>query len=94
MSGAWSGGSTTRWRRTRVVVLARDRNRCQLKVAAVCVQTSEPMHVHHIHGKASGCPGCAADLPSHLISTCAPCNLHVGNPASAADPAAIPVSRW
>lgn len=94
MSESWAKGSTRAWRNTRERVLVRDRNRCRLQVAGVCVGTSAPMHVHHMHGKASGCKGCRADLATHLIATCAPCNLHVGNPAGGVDPPAVPVSRW
>jgi 5-methylcytosine-specific restriction endonuclease McrA len=90
----WDKGSTRAWRRVRALVLARDAYRCGLEVQGVCVGTSTPMHAHHVHGKDSGCPGCRADLATHLIAACAPCNLHVGNPAGGADPPAVPVSRW
>jgi 5-methylcytosine-specific restriction endonuclease McrA len=94
MSGAWSKGSTRAWRNVRARVLTRDRQRCQLRIAGVCVTTSDPMHVHHIHGRDSGCPGCKADRHDHLQAACAPCNLSVGDPSRAADPPAIPITRW
>lgn len=84
----WAGGSTRAWRTLRAAVLARDKGMCQLKIVGVCVQRSDPMHVHHTLGKARG------DDPRYLVAACAPCNLHVGDPMRAADPPAVPVTKW
>jgi 5-methylcytosine-specific restriction endonuclease McrA len=94
VSKTWQGGSTRAWRAQRLRVLRRDLNMCRLNVTDVCVGTSVPMHVHHVHGKASGCPGCAADRADHLIATCAPCNLHVGDPTRQGEPPCNPITRW
>ena len=93
MSG-WAGGSTRRWREIRRRVLARDGNTCMVRVPGTCVGTSEPMHVHHVHGKASGCPGCRVDAYEHLQAACGPCNLKIGDPMRRPDPPAVPISRW
>jgi 5-methylcytosine-specific restriction endonuclease McrA len=95
MSQAWSSGSTRAWRTRRALVLARDRYLCQMKTDAICTVRA-PLaggHVHHKHGRDSGCVGCAADHPDHLIAACKACNLHAGNP-SRTDPICQPVTRW
>jgi hypothetical protein len=74
-------------------VLQRDGHACQLKIEGTCVGQSDPMHVHHMHGK-TGCHGCKTDQPDHLQAACAPCNLHLGDPSGTADPPAVPVTRW
>jgi 5-methylcytosine-specific restriction endonuclease McrA len=85
----WNGqGSTRAWRTLRAAVLARDRGLCQLQIPGVCVQRSTPMHVHHKLGKARG------DDPAQLVASCAPCNLHVGDPMAGHDPPADPVTKW
>lgn len=85
----WDGrGSTRAWRRLRVAVLQRDRNRCRIRRPGTCVGTSVPMHVHHLLGKTRG------DDPRFVVAACAPCNLAVGNPMKAADPPCTPVTRW
>jgi 5-methylcytosine-specific restriction endonuclease McrA len=88
VSKGWSGGSTRAWRTLRAAVLARDKGLCQLKIEGVCVHRSDPMHVHHRLGKARG------DDPRYLVSACAPCNLHVGDPMRAPDPPAVAVTKW
>lgn len=92
MSSAWARGSTRAWRRTRVLVLARDNYRCTLKIEGVCVGAAS--QAHHLHGRGSACLGCRADLPSHLSAACAPCNLRVGEPKSEGDPGCRPMTRW
>lgn len=95
MSRTWASGSTSAWRKVRALVLSRDGYLCQLKVRGVCT-TYAPMmggHAHHLHGKASGCAGCAADLPSHIVASCRACNLATGEPA-AADPPNRSVTQW
>jgi 5-methylcytosine-specific restriction endonuclease McrA len=72
----------------RAAVLARDKHLCQLKIEGVCVQRSTPMHVHHKLGKARG------DDARYLVAACAPCNQRLGDPMRAADPPAVPVTKW
>lgn len=96
MSNAWSQGSTRAWRTTRALVLARDSYMCQMRIEGVCT-TRAPLkggHVHHKHGRDSGCTGCRTDHPTHLLSSCAACNLHAGDPSKKADPPCQPVTRW
>jgi 5-methylcytosine-specific restriction endonuclease McrA len=95
VSKGWIHGSTRAWRATRARVLTRDGFLCQLKIRGVCT-VDAPMrggHAHHVHGKESGCVGCAADRMDHLVATCAACNLHVGEPA-AGDPPNRGVTKW
>lgn len=91
MSKAWKGGSTTAWRKVRLVVLARDQYRCRLALPGVC--TGLATQVHHVLGKASG------DDPAHLVSSCRGCNLKVGDPlkrkpGAGADPPGRAMTRW
>lgn len=91
----WARGSTRAWRELRGAVLARDyalaqqqgTRWCRLRVDRVCVGASEPMHVHHLLGKARG------DNPRFLVAACQPCNLHVGQPDPDADPECTTVTR-
>lgn len=95
MSKAWDKGSTSAWRKVRALVLRRDGYLCQLRVPGVCT-VAAPLrggHAHHIHGRAGGCAGCAADLPSHIVAACAACNLATGEPAPA-DPPNRSVTQW
>lgn len=85
MSKDWRGGSTRAWRKVRALVLARDRQRCQLRVPGVC--TTVATEAHHVLGKALG------DDPAHLVAACGPCNKHVGDPRSL-DPAPTPRVWW
>lgn len=95
MSEGWAGGSSRRWRRIRRIVLARDGYRCQLQLLGVCLIAAPLVggHAHHMHGKAK-CPGCAADMLSHLQAACAPCNLKTGEPQVRGDPPCQPMTRW
>lgn len=86
MSKAWKGGSTTAWRRVRLVVLARDQWRCRLGLVGVCTGTAT--QVHHTLGKKYG------DDLAQLVSSCRPCNLKVGDPSKARDPEPRPLTRW
>jgi hypothetical protein len=96
MSHAWAGGSTRRWRdKIRPAVLLRGGYQCQIKVPGTWttrrgeVQSCLGMAdcVHHTQGKAvTG----DEDL-RYLVAACTPCNLHVGDPTRAADPAPLPV---
>lgn len=102
MSAGWEGGSTRRYREQRDAVLTRDRVAarrtgepwCRARVPGVCVGQADPMHAHHVHGRSSGCKGCEADDPRHMIATCPPCNLHIGDPSKTADPAVTPITQW
>lgn len=86
MSASWAGGSTRQWRRVRAAVLARDGGRCQLQLPGVC--TTRADCVHHTLGKAV-----TGDDPAHLVASCTPCNLRVGDPRST-DPAPRPKQWW
>lgn len=95
MSKAWDKGSTRAWRTTRARVLLRDGYLCQMRIPNVCT-TWAPYrggHAHHLHGKGA-CAGCSADRVDHLAAACAACNLHIGDPAAAADPPNRGVTKW
>lgn len=85
MSKAWAGGSSTAWRKTRALVLARDGYRCQVKLPGVC--TSHATHVHHTRGKWMG------DDPAYLVASCADCNLKLGD-VTRGNPASETVKWW
>jgi hypothetical protein len=85
MSKGWSGGSTRAWRRTRALVLVRDGYTCQLRLPG-CTSLAE--HVHHTRGKALG------DDPAYLLSSCAHCNLTLGDPTKLAARPNEGVTRW
>lgn len=96
MSRSWAGGSTTAWRRLRLVVLRRDEYQCQLQLEGCTGQAKWSLtakyaaHVHHIKGKAA-----TGDDPNHLVTSCVSCNLAVGDPtAQRHDPEPRPVSNW
>lgn len=86
MSKAWKGGSTRTWRRVRAAVLERDGRRCRLRVPEVCTTVADC--VHHTIGRAV-----TGDDPAHLVASCKPCNLAVGDPR-ALDPAPRPKAWW
>lgn len=86
MSRSWQGGSTRGWRRTRRSVLIRDGHRCQLNLDG-CTTTADC--VHHTQGRAT-----TGDDPAHLVASCTPCNLKVGDPTRQPDPAPRPRTRW
>lgn len=81
----WAKGSTTAWRKVRALVLVRDNHRCQLQIAGVC--TTIATQVHHTRPREL-----AGDDPTYLVASCAPCNMHVGDPTRH-DPEPRP-SRW
>lgn len=88
MSRSWKGGSTTRWRKIRAKVLARDNYLCQIRIPGVCTQHAT--HVHHTKGKAI-----TGDNPNFLVASCQACNLHIGDPTQQKhDPKPQPRSNW
>ena len=87
MSRSWAKGSTRQWRRTRAAVLARDGYRCTLQLDDGC--TTIATHVHHVHGRTT-----TGDDPAHCVAACAHCNLKLGDPTKAPDPAPTPRTRW
>lgn len=99
MSKSWARGSTRRWReKIRPVVLARDGNRCRVRVPGIC--TSTATCVHHTLGRhVTG----DEDL-RYLIASCTECNLHIGEPSTHTncqlctqqhpDPQPTPRTRW
>lgn len=90
MSKSWAGGSTTRWRKIRAGVLARNRadnqGRCTLQIVGVC--TGEADQVHHTLGKQV-----TGDNVAYLAAICRACNLHIGEP-SRHNPTPRPISTW
>mgnify|MGYP003495717310 CR=1 FL=1 len=75
------------WQKLRLQVIARDTAIaraagdpvCRLRIPNVCVGDAGPRHVHHVIG-ADGAPLDA----TLLITTCAACNLHIGDPRNRA----------
>ena len=97
MSTGWRGGSTRAWRRTRALVLQRDKQLalreggvwCRVRVPGVCVGDGVPMHVHHLDGVGAG------HRIDRLVAACAPCNLHIGDPTKRGDdPVCIAITQW
>lgn len=97
--GAWSGGSTARWRRLRAIVLAAARRpdgtwRCArcgrhpLHNLGRCAHRPRGcdacIHVHHLDGT-NGRPPDRARL-DRLAVWCARCNLDVGDPTRPTPP--------
>lgn len=68
MSRAWANGSTSRWRKIRLRILARD-GCCQL-----CGQTEGRMHIDHIIPKRLN----GTDDDWNLRQLCQNCNLSKG----------------
>lgn len=86
MSRSWGSGSTRAWRRTRALVLNRDRHQCRLQLDG-CTRAAE--HVDHVIPRSKG----GTDHPSNLRAACAPCNLTRGTDPDP-DPAPTPRTRW
>jgi len=106
VSRAWARGSTTAWRTLRAAVLARDHYRCRAHREGWCArsgagphtcQGSAPLsggpgvagHAHHTHGR-----DVTGDDMAYIVAACATCNLAIGDPQSAPDPPAVPITRW
>ena len=68
MSKNWTGGSTSRWRKLRELVLKRD-GCCQ-----ICSQSEGPMHIDHVIPKRLG----GGDELWNLRQLCQNCNLAKG----------------
>lgn len=89
MSKAWSGGSTTAWRKLRAAILANNlatnHGQCVRQIPDVC--TGQATEVHHVLGKAAG------DDPRYLEPVCGPCNRHIGDPLKY-EPQPKIRSRW
>lgn len=81
----WGGGSTRRWRQTRLAILKRDQWRCQINIPNVC--TTRATCVHHIRGKQHG------DDPQYLLASCQACNLHLGD-VTVHDPSPKQATIW
>lgn len=75
MSRIWTTGSTRRWRRIRAHVLDRDHHTCQVRVRTLCTDIATV--AHHTRGRAI-----TGDDPDHIVASCEPCNLHIGEPAT------------
>lgn len=97
---SWEGGSTRRWRRVRAAVLARDRAAgwgCRAHDEGWCARprvhphtcTGMPDVGHHTLGRAV-----TGDDPRHIVASCTPCNLAIGEPSTGHDPPATPITAW
>lgn len=98
VSKSWAGGSTTRWRRLRLEVLARDGWRCRIALAGTWVtrrgETARCLGradcAHHTRGRSV-----TGDDPRFIVAACSPCNLRVGDPTKAVvDPRPRPRTKW
>ncbi|MFJ8966060.1 hypothetical protein ACIRG5_42390 [Lentzea sp. NPDC102401] len=105
MSKGWTGGSTRQWRRTRAAVLEQNQldtgGRCTVQIPTICTRWADT--VHHTKGRAI-----TGDDPAHLVASCTPCNLHIGDPqthnpacplcaqrpSNALDPEPRPMTWW
>lgn len=62
---------------------------CRVRIPGVCVGEGVPMHVHHLDGVGHG------HNPARLVASCAPCNLHIGDPTKGPpDPPNNAITRW
>lgn len=82
--GSWDKGSTSAWRRTRALVLARDNYLCGVQLRGC---TGHADCVHHTLGRAV-----TGDDPRYLVASCTHCNLAIGEPTG--DPKPNPRIRW
>lgn len=94
MSRSWAGGSTTRWRKTRLTILARDGWQCQIQGPHCTARSKgdlmhQQAHVHHTHGRSQ-----TGDDPTYLQAACRTCNLSIGDPTTTTDPTPQPRTRW
>jgi hypothetical protein len=100
MSRSWAGGSTRWWRQVRADVLARDRAQgwgCRAHEEGWCERAGAKPHVclargevgHHTLGRSV-----TGDDPRHVVSSCAVCNLAIGDPTAGRDPDPTPRTKW
>lgn len=107
MSKAWSGGSTTGYRRVRVAVLMRDGYRCRMG------DPDHPIGKHETRSEActggtrhhpdTGYPllhvhhtrgrASTGDDPRYMVTSCQSCNLKTGDPTRN-DPNPRPLTSW
>lgn len=64
---------SSRWRKVRRLVLARDSHRCQIQIHGIC--TTIATCVHHTLGQAL-----TGNNPAFLLASCAECNNRIGEP--------------
>jgi hypothetical protein len=86
VSRAWAGGSTTRWRKTRAMVLQRDSWICQLNLDGC---THRATQAHHTLGRLI-----TGDDPAFLVAACRECNIKLGDPMKQPDPPPTPRTKW
>lgn len=91
MSNSWKRGSTRRQREVRAAILAANLEtnggRCTIQLPDVCTGMAEQSH--HILGYAA-----TGDDPRYQVAACGACNLKVGDPTRARDPAPRPATQW
>lgn len=75
MSRAWKGGTTSTWRRLRLLVLGRDGYRCQVPQRNGQPCPRPATQVDHIVAKSLG----GTDELTNLRAACAPCNASRGD---------------
>lgn len=100
---SWANGSTRAWRALRASIFARDNGLCRTHADGWCVRSNAaphacvgraPLHgptaghAHHTRGRAV-----TGDDPAHIVWSCRPCNLAIGEP-QLLDPPAVPITRW
>lgn len=86
MSRSWQHGSTSRWRKMRQIILARDPH-CQLRLQG-CTDRSDT--VDHILAKSRG----GSDEPSNLQGACQHCNLLKGDGSHERNAAWSALTQW
>lgn len=90
----WAGGSDTRWRALRAIVLRLDlpahlRPRCAIGTSGLCTDTATCVdHIVPLH------LGGAKYDASNCRPACEPCNLHRERSRLVIEPAPRPISRW
>lgn len=97
---AGRGGSTRRWRRTRLLVLERDGWTCQVPTASgqlcgVRLTTTDPRlpthaHVDHRTDWADG----GTDAPENLRAACALCNQRRAAARTNTPPPVVTTTTW
>jgi len=88
MSKGWKGGSTTRWRRFRTGILARDKSLCTIKAEGCTEVATQVDHIIPLH------MGGAKYDPTNCRAACAPCNLGRKRARVVEEPPHRRVSNW